>query len=265
MNQEQVKQILLKLRDDLPEFTVIFSGKKSSKVHGLYKPDTHEIIIHNKNFTKDNSIIYTAIHEFAHHVHYSSSPEPISSKAHTIAFRNIFHNLLIEAEKLGIYQNPIDSEIELKRIADTIREKYLSVNGNMMKDLGKLLIDASLLCNEYQISFEDFLERAVRIETTAAKTMINIFTKDINPTLGYENMKIVARINDPDDREEATASLLNGDCTPDMVKSIYAAKDKPKTDNVNYLILEKSRIEKRIEMLESKLVQIEQKLAASEG
>ena len=59
MNQTQVKDILLRLKDDVQEFTVIFSGKKSTKVDGLYKPLTREIIIHNKNTEDENAIVYT--------------------------------------------------------------------------------------------------------------------------------------------------------------------------------------------------------------
>ena len=83
MNQDQVKEKLLAIEDAPLEFSVIFSGKRSKKVNGLYKPDTREILIHNKNFqggsggekaqgataTADNLLIYTAIHEYAHHLH----------------------------------------------------------------------------------------------------------------------------------------------------------------------------------------------------
>ena len=69
MSNDQIKKVLLTLRKSAHDFTVILSGKKSRKVHGLYKPDTREIIIHNKNFTNDNELMYTAIHEYAHHLH----------------------------------------------------------------------------------------------------------------------------------------------------------------------------------------------------
>ena len=68
MNQDQVKEILLRLNEDVEEFFVIFSGKQSNKVNGLYHPDTREIILHNRNFENDQLLMYTAIHEFAHHV-----------------------------------------------------------------------------------------------------------------------------------------------------------------------------------------------------
>jgi hypothetical protein len=74
MNQDQVKEKLLKLYDCKEEFSVIFSGKKSGKVNGIYKSFEREIVIHNKNFVDDSGdqnemlLMFTAIHELTHHV-----------------------------------------------------------------------------------------------------------------------------------------------------------------------------------------------------
>ncbi|MDR0601298.1 MAG: hypothetical protein LBG42_02855, partial [Treponema sp.] len=73
MNQDQVKAKLLAIEDAPLEFSLVFSGKSSKKVNGLYKPESREIIIHNKNFTaeggqNENLLLYTAIHEYAHHL-----------------------------------------------------------------------------------------------------------------------------------------------------------------------------------------------------
>ena len=61
MNNDEIKERLLKLEETSIDFTVTMSGKESPKVNGLYKPETHEIILHNKNFKSDNQLIYTAI------------------------------------------------------------------------------------------------------------------------------------------------------------------------------------------------------------
>ena len=105
MNQDQVKTKLLELDKSVEDFTITFSGKKSKKVDGLYKPDIREIILHTENFGNDNQLIYTAIHEFAHHIQFTKSSIPISIRAHTNKFWNIFHNLLFDAESKGIYEN----------------------------------------------------------------------------------------------------------------------------------------------------------------
>ena len=68
MDNAKIKELLLDIQDTKLDFTVIQSGKESRRVNGLYKPDTHEIILHNKNFKTDNEMIYTAVHEYAHHL-----------------------------------------------------------------------------------------------------------------------------------------------------------------------------------------------------
>jgi hypothetical protein len=97
MNQEQVMQKLLQLDDTVEDFIVTLSGKASSKVDGLYKPETREIIIHNKNHTGDNALMYTAIHEFAHHIQFTTSAAPVSARSHTNHFYSILHKLLGKA------------------------------------------------------------------------------------------------------------------------------------------------------------------------
>ena len=51
MNQDQIKAMLLDIEESKLEFSVTLTGKESKRVNGLYKPDTCEILLHNKNFT----------------------------------------------------------------------------------------------------------------------------------------------------------------------------------------------------------------------
>jgi len=94
MNQDQVKEKLLAIEDAALDFSVIFSGKKSKKVNGLYKPDTREIIIHNRNFPDANLLMYTAIHEYAHHLHACARGGHLSARAHTAEFWAYFTGFL---------------------------------------------------------------------------------------------------------------------------------------------------------------------------
>src|SRR3989304_2714446 len=102
MNQDQIKEQLLTIKKNDVPFSVILSGKKSKKVNGLYKAERREIILHNKNFSSDNELMYTAIHEYAHHIQFTASPVPISIRIHTVRFWSLFHGLLNEAEAKGI-------------------------------------------------------------------------------------------------------------------------------------------------------------------
>ena len=81
---------------------MIFSGKKSRKVDGLYKPETREIILHTGNFTTDDELVYTAIHEYAHHLQFTTSAMPISCRAHTTAFWSLFHDAALRGGAHGL-------------------------------------------------------------------------------------------------------------------------------------------------------------------
>ncbi len=269
MNQDQVKEKLLLLNQDLEhdieEFQVIFSGKESKKVHGLYKPEEREIIIHNKNFSDDNSLMYTAIHEFAHHVHFSTSRKgatgPISSRAHTVEFRSIFHDLLVKAEEKGIYTNTVITVDELRDLADKIRDQFMRINGELMKDFGQALMEAEKLCRRHGARFEDFVERVLRMPRQTASTIMKMKAMDLPPDLGYENMKTLAGVRNAQARLEAIEAFQQGAST-DQVKQALKNREPAKTpDPVKKLEQEKKRIEKSLESLRQRLEELELQLA----
>ena len=95
MNNEQVARALLSVRKTAEPFAVVMSGKKSGKVNGLYKPESREIIIHNKNFALDDELLYTAIHEYAHHI----SEKSDGDKSHVAHIERIWGNVFAAIEK----------------------------------------------------------------------------------------------------------------------------------------------------------------------
>src|SRR5688572_3924102 len=121
MNQDQVKALLQRLEPQAPEFELLFTGKASRKVNGLYKPDSREILLHNKNFESDEELVYTAIHEFAHHLHFCSSARPTTIRSHTSVYWSFFHRLLAKAEEMGLYRNVFVSEPEFQRLTEEIK------------------------------------------------------------------------------------------------------------------------------------------------
>jgi hypothetical protein len=260
MNQEQVIGKLLELNGEVEDFSVTFTGKKSTKVDGLYKPENREIILHNKNFIDDNALIYTAIHEFAHHIQFTKSSVPISARAHTIQFWDIFHKLLFTAEEKKIFINIFKKETRFVELTKKLREQFLSVNGHLMKDFGKLLLEAYELCRECGVSFDDYVDRELQIHRSAAKTLIKLNSFDINPEIGYENMKIVASIRDPEERGLAEEAFAAGK-SPDMVKTMFNCSPKNDPDNsLDYLVQKKDRIVKNIERLQAELENVEKQI-----
>lgn len=266
MNQNEVKEKLLKIEDAPMEFSLVFSGKKSSKVNGLYKPLSREIIIHNQNFAKDdagqNLLLYTAIHEYAHHLHACSRGGSLSARAHTSEFWAIFHALLEKAEEKKIYNNVFNVSPELLKLTETIREKFLEKNGELVKEMGGQLLKAHELCTNIGVRFEDYVDRMLCIPRTAANTAIKMFQYDIAPEVGADNMRFLAGIRNGEERKAAETALIKGK-SPDTVKIAVRGKEPiPQTEEsqIERLEKEKARLERTIASLSKRLDDVNREL-----
>ena len=260
MNQEQVIKKLLLLDNSVEDFVVTFSGKTSSKVDGLYKPDIREILIHNKNHADDNQLMYTAIHEFAHHIQFTRSSKPVSSRSHTIDFWNILHKLLKKAEELGIYSNVFEKEDEFKILTKEIKDNYLSKNGQIMKEMSSLLIKAHELCIKYHASFDDYMDRILGLHRNTAKVVMKFQNLNVDPKMGYEKMKIIASVKDDEARGTVQKAFMEGE-TQDSIKAML----RPQViieDKFDRLVKEKDRLEKLLENVTTKLVRIDREISS---
>ena len=270
MNQDQVKQKLLAIEEASIEFTVVFSGKISKKVNGLYKPDTREIIIHNKNFSggsggkeaEDNLLIYTAIHEYAHHLHASARGGSLSARAHTAQFWAILHRLLEKAEKKKIYKNVFAESKDLEELTGIIKKKYLEENGNLVKELGQLLLKAQGLCFAIGGRYEDYIDRILCIPRQAASLAVKMYQYNLKSETGADNMRFLAGIRNEETRLAAEAALLEGK-SPDTVKTAIRQKGKLEDEDAlpayspkENLEKEKARLERTISSLEKRLKEV---------
>lgn len=265
MNQDQIKKLLLQIDGEVEDFHVILSGKKSRRVDGLYKPDSREIILHNRNFTDDDSLIYTAIHEFAHHIDFTRSPVPVRGRVHSRRFRDIFHRLLMRAEELGLYNNIFQRDERFLNLTREIRERFMRVHGETMKEFGLLLMKARQLCLETRTSFEDYVDRELGLHRNEARQVMRVTEMDIEPEIGYDNMKRVARIADPEVRATAVDALKVG-YSPDMVEADMKREKEPNS-RLQYLKGERERIEKSIQKMMERLEHLDrdiEKLEAGE-
>jgi hypothetical protein len=263
MNNDEIKRRLLKIERNVPDFAVILSGKKSRKVDGLYKPESKEIIIHNRNFTSDNELMYTAIHEFAHHIQFSKATKPITAKCHTADFWNIFHTILGKAEEIQEYENVFVTKDEFVRLTKMIREEFLEKNGVIMKEFGKILIKAKELCDKYRASFFDYIERVLSLPRSSARTLMKAYSYNVNPEIGFDNMKVVARISDDEKRKEAEQAILQG-TSPYIIKSDFLDPKRESSSQIEALKQEKDSLEKRIQALKGKLALIQKRIAEFE-
>lgn len=264
MNQDQVKEKLLAIEDAPLDFSLIFSGKKSKKVNGLYKPETKEIVIHNRNFNDDNLLLYTAIHEYAHHLHACAQGGKLSARAHTSEFWAILHNLLEKAESQNIYRNVFAASPELTALTETIRTKHLAENGAIVKDLGEKLLLAQELCEKIGGRFEDYIDRVLRIPRLAATTAIKMHQYNVNPSVGPDNMRFLAGIRDGDVRAAAESALIGGK-SPDAVKVAAKSQKMPSLEEYPRMRLEKlekekARLERTLDSIKKRLDEITQEL-----
>ncbi len=245
MNQDQLKLKLDEYTEN-KEFTVIFSGKSSKKVDGLYHPERQEMIIHNKNFTEVNQMMYTAFHELSHHIDFTENREKTTRNAHGGQFRAIFHGLIEKAIEKGDYQeydNPF-----LDQVIETNKE-----HTRFLKKFGKQLVELLDRCQQDHHSFEDVVERKLSLKPGMAKDIMRVYAMDISEEVGGEFSKKVAKIKDPGERAEAEKS---GEIP---TKPIPEPEDE-KAEAENNL----RKIEKQIQKLEEKRQMYEDRLQGYE-
>lgn len=259
MNQDQVKSILLQVEESPAPFNLVFSGKANKKVNGLYKPDSAEIVLHNKNFESDNQLLYTALHEYAHHLHYQRKGGIRQSRPHTQEFWSIFHELVQKAEEAGLYTNVFESQEEFVELSRTIKEKCLKANGEAMLELGRLLARAAELCRIHRTRFEDYIERVLGLPRTTATAAVAASQIGLDPSMGWDNLRFVAGIRDVEERSKAVEALSAG-ASPGTVKGMLKSPDET-TDPAERLLREKERIERTIGKLTEKLEEIELRLS----
>jgi hypothetical protein len=259
MNQDQVKERLLAIAEPKTEFSLIFSGKTSDLVNGLYKSATREIVIHNRNFASDDQLMYTALHEYAHHLHCERKGGIASGRAHTNEFWGIFHELLVAAESMGHYRNVFDAEPEFVALTRRIRASCIAENGKVMLEFGRLMIEAQALCRKHKARFEDYVDRALGVPRSTADSAVRAAAYGVDPDVGWDGMRMAAGIRDPDARAAALEALRDG-ASPAAVKARFSPA-RPPEDAAERLAREKERLERTIHNLRDRLAEVERALA----
>ncbi|MBO5607178.1 MAG: hypothetical protein J5930_04720 [Treponema sp.] len=268
MDNEKIKDMLLDIADSKLEFSVVMTGKESKRVNGLYKPETREILLHNKNFKTDNELVYTAVHEYTHHLMNEDEIEanggrepPHKGRVHNSAFWARFHGLLEIAEKKGYYKMDLSVSPELEELTKEIKEKFIAPNGHLMLEFGKKLIRAHTLCEESNIRYEDYLDRVLQLPRSTARTVSSVGTlSDDDAELGFDNMKIMASMKKPDQRAKVQDALKNGK-SPDSVIAMMRKKAQTMDPRAK-LEKERARLTKTISELTTRLEYVEESLAS---
>ncbi|MBQ9537746.1 MAG: hypothetical protein IJU95_00620 [Treponema sp.] len=268
MDNDKIKDMLLDIQESKLDFSVVQSGKESKRVNGLYKPDTREIILHNKNFKTDNQLVYTAVHEYAHHIINEEQIEanggrepPHQMRCHTRYFWAKFESLLEIAEKKGYYSLEISDSPELEALTKEIREKYIARNGQLMIEFGRALVRAQSLCEQANIRYEDYIDRVLQLPRNTARSMQRVSTlRDEDAVMGFDNMKIVAGTSKADERARITEAIKAGK-SPDSVIAMMKRKSK-EIDPKEKLEKERERLTRTISELTARLEYVEESLAS---
>jgi hypothetical protein len=259
VNQDQVKEKLLKLHNCTEDFTLIFSGKKSNKANGLYKSDKREIIIHNRNFenteTGNNLLFYTAMHELAHHIQFTEHKQK-SSRAHTQLFYANLDDLVEIAEKKKLYNTGIDDDTQ--KLIDKARDISCQI-AELQRRLGQVIQSIQEKCQEKGIRFEDAIGRKAQISLKTVKKTVKAQSLDLPENLGADIQEVAIQERDEDKREAMIHAAKGG-------KSVYQVKRANSTlpidreDETISLIKEKKRIERTITSLNHRLEEVEEQL-----
>lgn len=269
MDNEKIKEMLLDIAPTALEFSVTQTGKESKRVNGFYMPDTHEIFLHNKNFENDNQLVYTAVHEYTHHLcseellNDTGSPNHVyNAKVHSQAFWAKFNSLIKIAEEKGYYKLSIDENPELKELTEKIRKEYVEANGRLMQEFGKLLIQAHKLCKQSGIRYEDYIDRVLQLPRATERDIRKVASVPVNPAIGFENMKVVASVKSTDDRAKIEQDFMQGN-SPAGVREMMKqkAQEAAKADPRSKLEKEKNRLEKTIAQLSQRLEYVEEAIA----
>lgn len=272
MTNDRIKEILLDIDQPGLDFSVIQTGKESKRVNGFYQPDTHEIFLHNLNFKSDNMLVYTAVHEFTHHVITARKQEVdptyvCNSRCHTQEFWATFGGLLAIAEEKGYYKIGWEDNEELKELTEDIKTNFLAKNGELMQEFGKKLAKAYELCQAADVRYEDYIDRVLCLPRNSAKDIRKVASVEVNPAIGFDNMKIVASVKKKDQRAEVEQEFLDGGKSPSTVremmkqKAAEASAGKQNADPKSKLEKERSRLEKTIAQLTQRLEYVEESLA----
>ncbi|MBN1242747.1 MAG: hypothetical protein JXA15_08575 [Spirochaetales bacterium] len=257
MNSDQVKALLIDTAECSTDFSVVLSGKASKVANGIYKPATREIVLHNRNFDDDIQLVYTALHEYAHHLVAERQNFVTTGRPHTNEFWSAFHELLEKAERKGHYRNVFEADPAFGELSSRIKAAT-GENGKLLLELGNLMVEAEKLCRDRKVRFEDFVDRVLGLPRTTAYASMRASAYSLPAELGWDAMKHASTMKDPEKRALAVEAYRAGK-GPEQVKSLVRAQ-APETDPAERLEKEKLRLERTIAMLANKLEQVTREL-----
>jgi hypothetical protein len=195
---------------------------------------------------------------------------PSTIRSHTAVYWSFFHRLLQKAEAAGLYRNVFVVEPEFVELTSRIQKDFLHSNGQTMKDFGQALLLAVQLCSKHHVRFEDYMDRVLCIPRTTAKTVMASFAQDVTPDFGYDHLKLMTTVKDPEVRREMeikrkegySPEMLRQELRGDPIPGPFTASEPLPREALQRDVLERNResLQKKIADFTKKLTEIESKL-----
>lgn len=254
MTNEEIKNRLYRLYACKTDFTVIQTGKKSSRVNGFYNPATCEIHLYDKNFTTDNQLMYTAIHELTHHVLISEKGVK-TTKSHSGIFWATFFDFVDKAVELSFYERR--RSVETQNLIDTARHLQNEII-EAQKRLADVIAALYNSCAKNEERVEDVIEHDLQMTRNKSKNLMKMRHSSVSD----EMAKAIESARDEESQELARQAAASGKSV-EQVKAIAKQAAKATDDdleNPEKLLREKKRIEK----LKDRLVQVEEMIISME-
>lgn len=226
LTPDLLKDVLTRVRPERVPFTVVFSGESDRRVNGYYTPSRREITVNDRNFSTDPDIIFTALHEYAHHI--SMTELGVSSaSAHSPVFWATFHELLAIASDLGIYNYPFKAE-KFSKVTETLNG-LIAESGDIAIRIGRALVDAAELCKASGVRLDDYVMRELKQNPAWSKACMGAFFSSAPAQLGPDNQKLLASIRNPYTRRRIEKGLLAG---MSQAQAKMAASGKPRAEGL---------------------------------
>ncbi|MBE3065155.1 MAG: hypothetical protein IMZ69_09085 [Spirochaetes bacterium] len=157
MTEAQIKTLLCAIRKPPRDFEVTLTHRANKRINGTYYMDRALIKINDRNFTRDSVMLFTAIHEYAHHLQYCAREKT----SHNREFYALYHDLVDEAiEKKLLEEQPTTDAIQK---AETEVKELLRQHVELERRIAAKLIDLHNECALNSVNPEYWTERRLQL------------------------------------------------------------------------------------------------------
>jgi hypothetical protein len=258
MTAEQVKEKLLAVYEGREGFSVSFSGLPKT-FWGKYLPCTRSIVIDHRKMANDMMLMYTALHELAHHVCYHDKGQE-GRQSHTKLFWGVYHDLLDRAEARGIYRRSGDPEIGA--LVERAREKDRAAAA-LQRELGGILGDLWELCERKGVRPEDVIERQAGLSRKTMKAMLRaaqLTGMAEAERLGQDAQERLGKARKEGGLRELMAAYLAGR----SMAQLDRGKEGRDPDPLKRLEAEAAALDHKIQLLQERLFFVSGRIVALE-